>query len=212
MNTTNNILITGGTGRLAAELKKHLEGEYVGIEHWDIAYDIPDKKYDLILHMAAYTDVARAEKEKHKCFRTNAYGTFNLIQKYIDTPFIYISTEYANKPLGVYALTKKIGEEVVATHPNHLILRTSFKPTPWPFPFAYEDQYTQGDYVDVIAKMLSERVKSWDRKTSALEYLGTGRKTILELAQRTRPDVQPNKVEEYNQKLGIELIPHDYKD
>lgn len=202
------ILISGGTGRLASELKKHLGGEYVGIENWDFCYPIKKGTYDLVVHMGAYTDVVKAETEQQKCFNTNVYGTFNMVQTYKDIPFIYISTEYAKNPLGVYALTKQLGEEIVKTHPNHLIIRTSFKPTPWPFPFAYGDQYTQGDYVDVIAKLLSQVILSWDKKSDQV-YLGTGRKTILELAQRTRPDVSENSVTDYRKKVG-HIIPYDY--
>jgi len=206
-----NILISGGTGRLASELKKHLEGDYVGIEHWDFTYanQIPKRKYDLVLHMGAYTDVALAEKQPQKCFLTNAFGTFNMVQAFKDTPFIYISTEYAHEKLGVYAQTKYLGEEIVKSHPRHLILRTSFKPNIFPFPKAYANQYTQGDEVGVIAKLLAERVKSWDFK-NGFEFLGTGRKTIFELAKKSRPDVEPNTVEEHNEHLGMNLIPHDY--
>ena len=202
------ILITGGTGKLATELKKHLEGDYVGIEHWDFIYTVPKESYDLILHMGAYTDVAKAEIEQEKCMLTNTMGTFNMIQTYKDTPFIYISTEWARNPLGVYALSKQLGEEIVKTHPRYLILRTLFKPTPWPFEYAYEDQYTQGDYVDVVAKILADIVKSWDMNTKETRFLGTERKTILELAKRTKPDVKPNKIADY--KFG-HLVPKDYQ-
>lgn len=207
-----NILITGGTGRLSAELKKHLEGEYAGIEHWDFTHpeEIPKGRYDLILHMGAYTDVAKGEKEAEKCFQTNAFGTFNLVRKYMDTPFAYISTEYAKNPVSIYALTKLLGEEIVKYHPHHLIMRTSFKPNPFPFPMAYDDQYTQGDYVDVVAKLIAEKVKAWDKKTSESCYIGTGRKTIFDLAKRTRPDVKPNKVADYIAKVG-NIIPYDYE-
>jgi dTDP-4-dehydrorhamnose reductase len=206
-----NILITGGTGRLAHELKKHLAGHYVGTKDFDFTKEIPKKKYDLILHIGAYTNVKKAEYEdKKKCFMVNVYGTFNLVNTYTDTPFIFISSESAHNPVGVYALSKKLGEEIVKTHPAHLILRTLFKPNPFPFPVAYKDQYTQGDYVDVIAKLLAQRVKSWDRKTCKLEYLGTGRKTILELARRTRPDVKPNSIKDYFRETGIRTPP-EYK-
>ncbi len=210
------ILITGGTGRLAEELKKHLEGEYVGIEHFDFTFwqNIPHKKYDLIVHAGAYTDVALAEKQPQKCFLTNAFGTFNMVHKYMDTPFIYISTEYCHEKLGVYAHTKYLGEEIVKTHPRHLILRTSFKPNIFPFAKAYTNQYTQGDEVGVIAKLLAERVKSW-KFQSGFEFLGTGRKTIFELAQKSRPDVQPMLVEDYVNVTGVPIphdyIPHDYE-
>lgn len=208
----NKILVTGGTGRLAAELKKHLEAEYVGIEHWDFVYDVPKKEYDLVIHMGAYTDVAKAETEKEKCMLTNVLGTFNIVQTYKDTPIIYISTEWAHKPLGVYALSKQLGEEIVKTHPHHLILRTLFKPNPWPFEYAYSDQMTQGDYVDIVAKILADIANSWDRKTSKSGFLGTERKTILSLAQRTKSDVKPNSVDDWNEKLGKKLVPYDYQD
>ncbi|MFA6524257.1 MAG: sugar nucleotide-binding protein [Candidatus Paceibacterota bacterium] len=207
----NRILITGGTGRLATELKKHLEGNYVGSKDFDFTQDIPKEEYDLILHIGAYTDVKKAEfEDQKKCFMVNVYGTFNLVEYYKNTPFIFISTEFAHNPFGVYALTKKLGEEIVKTHPAHLILRTLFKPNPFPFPKAYIDQYTQGDYVDVIAELLAKKVKEWDRKTCKLEYLGTGRKTMFELAKRTRPDVKPNSVNDYIKETGM-FIPTDYE-
>lgn len=209
------ILVTGSTGRLGQyiipELKQYFDVEAVGIEHWDFTYPLPEGKYDLILHMGAYTDVKKAEKEQNKCFQINAFGTFQLIMKYLDTPFVYISTEYAKNPIGVYALTKQLGEEIVKYHPHHLILRTAFKPTPWPFPKAYKDQMTQGDYVDVIAKVIATIVAAWDRKTSRFAFAGTGRKTMYDLAVQTRPDVTPNTVAEYIAETGAP-IPYDYLD
>ena len=211
----SKILVTGATGRLGAyiipELKRHFDVEAVGIEQWDFTYPLPEGRYDLILHMGAYTDVKRAEKEKNKCFQANAFGTYQLVMKYLDTPFVYISTEYAKNPIGVYALTKQLGEEIVKYHPKHLILRTCFKPTPWPFPKAYSDQWTQGDYVDVIAQVITTIVTAWDRETSRFIFAGTGRKTMLALAQRTRPDVIPNTVADYIKETGAP-IPYDYLD
>lgn len=204
------ILITGGTGRLAFELKNHLEGEYAGIEHWDFTYEIPVDDYDLVLHLGAYTDVKKAEKETDKCFNANVFGTYNLSKCYKKTPIVYFSTEYAHNPIGIYAKTKRWAEEIIKDHTApYLIIRSSFKPTPFPYPYAYENQYTQGDYVDVIAELLAKRVKEWDFE-SGFEYLGTGRKTIYELAQRTRPDVLPNRVEDYIVQTGAP-IPFDYE-
>lgn len=207
----DKILITGGTGRLAKELKKHLDGTYVGIEDFDFtkSENIYKGDYELILHMGAYTDVARAEKEPFKCIQVNVLGTLNLLNTYQQTPFIFISSEWAHNPLGVYALSKKIGEEIVKTHPMHLILRTSFKPNPWPFEFAYKDQWTQGDYVDIIAKKLAETVQQWDKTSKDIQYLGTGRKTMFDLAIKTKSDVIPNSVDDYNKIVG-NIVPKDY--
>ena len=208
----NKILITGGAGKLATELKKHLRGDYLSKTDLDFTKPIKSKKkYDLIVHMGAYTNVRKAEfEDKKKCFTANVYGTFNLVQHYKNTPFVYVSTEYARDPVDIYGLTKKLGEEIVKTHPRHLIIRTLFKPNPFPFSRAYVDQYTQGDYVDVIAKLLAKRVKDWNRRTNGLEYLGTGRKTMFELAKRTCPDVKPNSVKEYMKETGVQ-IPTDYE-
>ncbi len=208
----NKILITGGTGKLATELKKHLPGDYLSKKDFDFTKSITlRKKYDLILHVGAYTNVRKAEfEDQKKCFMVNVYGTFNLVEYYKDTPFIFISTEYAHNPIGVYALTKKLGEEIVKTHPRHLILRTLFKPNPFPFPKAYIDQYTQGDYIDVIAKLLVKKIKEWNKKANKLEYLGTGRKTMFELAKRTRPDVKPNSVKDYIKETRVPT-PKDYE-
>lgn len=205
---SQKILMTGATGKLGRELIKYLE---VDGTRFDITKEVPKGNFDLVIHAAAYTDVAMAETNLNKCFLTNVNGTFNMVRAYKDTPFVYISTEYANHPLGVYAITKYLGEEVVRQFcPHHLIIRTLFKPTPWPFPFAYKDQYTQGDYVDVIAPLVAEKIKSWDRERSETSLVGTGRKTIFELAKRTRPDVLPNSVTEQRAKVG-DIIPYDYE-
>lgn len=201
--------VSGGTGRLASELKKLLEADYFGIEHFDFVYGVPKKDYELVIHMGAYTDVVKAETEREKCFDTNVKGTWNMVEAYRDTPFIYISTEYCHKPeLSVYALSKKLGEEIVKTHPNHLILRTSFKPRPWAYEYAYDDQWTIAGYTDEIAEELALMVGLWDRKTSQFTYLGTGRKKMIDLARKTKPDVKPNKVADYKYS---HLIPTDYQ-
>jgi len=204
------ILVTGGTGNLAAELKPHLDAEYVGIEDWDFTYPIKKGEYDLIVHMGAYTDVKKAETERSKCFMTNAYGTWNMVDTYKDTPFIYISTEWAHNPISVYALSKQLGEEAVKTLDNYLILRTLFKPSPFPFTHAYADQWTQGDYTPVIAKILAGIIKEWKRDTQETRFLGTGRKTVYDLAKQTRRDVLPNSVDDYTKAIGMNIVPKDY--
>ena len=54
------------------------------------------------------TRTFEGEHEPDKCFQTNTYGTFNMVHTYMDTPFVYISTEYAFNPIGVYALTNSL--------------------------------------------------------------------------------------------------------
>ncbi len=196
------VLLTGAGGLLGTHLK--IEADRPSHYELDITKPMWFKDYDLIVHCAAYTDVAGAETDKLECFNVNVLGTLNLLLTYPNTPFVYISSEYAKNPVNFYSLTKSMGEQLVTTHPNYLIIRTLFKPTPWPFEKAYIDQFTLGDYVDVIAEKIDKEITAWDRKSKMI-YVGTGRKSMFDLARETRPDVKPNSIQESKVK-----IPSDY--
>jgi len=204
MNSMDKVLLTGGSGLLGKYLKveadrpTHSEMDITKpIVRWDKDYPVGHlPQYDLIVHCAAYTDVQGAESNKGKCFDVNVKGTLNLLEAYPNTPIVYISSEYAHKPKNFYSLTKYFAEELVKQHPNYLIIRTLFKATPWPFEKAFTDQWTQGDYVDVIAPLIDEEIRDWSGKGKRTIYIGTGRKTIYELAKITKPDVIPNSIKD----------------
>lgn len=202
------ILLTGGSGLLGKELQKYIKCYAPSHKEMDITKTKTLKgEYDLIIHCAAYTDVLKAEVEPNKCLETNVTGTLNLIQAFPDTPFVYISTEYAINPINFYSRTKRLGEEIVSFYDNYLIIRTVFKPKPFPWDKAFVDQYTEGDYVDVIAPLIAREIGEWDRITSTVSHVGTGRKTMLELAKRTKPNVQPISVNDIkNVKLPTDYL------
>lgn len=191
----NNILVTGGSGRLGTELKKYLKGQYPSKKKFDITKISNPPLCDLVVHMAAYTNVDKAETEKSECFDTNVFGTYHLLRHFAGKPFVFISTEHVNAP-GVYFQSKLIGELLVKNlSKNYLIIRTLFKPNPWPFEYAFIDQMTQGDYLDVIAPLIAKAIKGWGGKSKTI-YVGTERKSMFELAKRTRPNVKPNSVDD----------------
>ena len=198
------ILLTGASGLLGRHLK--IEAFRPTHEEFDITLIQTGPEADMVVHAAAYTNMEKAETDKWKCFRVNVNGTFSLLGAYPDTPFVYISTEYAKDPVNFYSLTKSLAEQLVMTHPNYLIIRTLFKPYPWPYEYAFIDKHTQGDYVDVIAPLIDEAIENWDRKTNDMIYVGTGRKTYYELAKRTKPRVKPNFIKD----VSIN-IPSDYE-
>jgi dTDP-4-dehydrorhamnose reductase len=199
-----SILVTGGDGRLGQELRKHLKAFYPRKEELDITRPFKVPNCDLVVHMASYTDVDKAETEPLVCFRTNVLGTYRLLEVLGNKQFVFISTEHAQSP-GVYFQSKLMGEMLVKTlAKNHLIIRTLFKPNPWPWEYAFKDQMTQGDYVDVIAPLIAREIKRWNGKSKQV-FVGTGRKTMFELAKRTKPDVKPNSVKDMKLKR-----PHDY--
>ncbi len=214
------ILLTGGSGLLGTHLLpllKSLDGDGTMFDR--ISVDAPTHKeldlnkpyavrdYDLIIHSAAYTDVTLAEKDTINCFNVNVMGTMKLAKAYPSTPFVYISSEYAYKPVNFYSVTKFLGELVVNEMTDKcLIIRTLFKPSPFPWEKAFTDQYTQGDYVNVIASLIVKEIEKWNRKSKMI-YVGTGRKTMYELALKTKYDVVPCSVKDVK---GV-VIPTDYE-
>lgn len=145
--------------------------------------------------MAAYTNVDKAQTEREKCFEVNVIGTYNLLVSYPNKPFVFISTEHVNAE-GVYFQSKLIGEMLVRNlSSQYLIIRTLFKPNPYPWDNAWVDQMTQGDYLDIIAPLVAKEIMNWNGRPKAI-YVGTGRKSMYELAVRTNPNVRPSSVKD----------------
>jgi dTDP-4-dehydrorhamnose reductase len=210
------ILLSGGAGRLGTELKKLLPNIIApNIKEWDITdADLcvaMIKKYqpDVVVHAAAYTDVAGAEKNKELCRRINVGGTRNVARAIIETApathLIYISTDYvfsgdrgnyqendATDPVNFYAKTKLEGEKEAAAVRHHHIIRTSFKPRPFEHARACIDMWTAADYVDIVAKELALAIKHYDKLPDVI-HIATARKSIFDLAEQTNPKVEPIK-------------------
>lgn len=204
-----NILLLGGSGLLGTQIQRLIDCDAPSHEELDIMQTkYPDKKYSLVIHAAAYTNVDRAEAEPEKVFDINLGGTINLLYEYGITPFVYISSEYAHNPVNMYSASKYAGEVAVRSlAERYLIIRTLFKQTPWGHEVAWTDQYTQGDYVDVIARLIVEKIKRWYNQTeSQTIYVGTGRKTMYELARKTRNTVIPVSLKNF---IGVKR-PCDY--
>lgn len=204
-------LLTGGTGLLGKELQKHMKFYAPSHEEMDICHRVPQKFFDMVVHSAAYTDTTKAETDRRTCFTTNVFGTLNLLDAFPDTPFVFISSEYAHNPVNFYSLTKSLAEQLVTTHPNYLIIRTLFKPYPYPYKKAFKNQVTLGGYITDVAPLIVEEIQKWDGE-SKLIYVGDGRgeKTLYELAKETKPDVEPNTTTEWSKITGIKY-PTNYK-
>lgn len=193
------ILLTGGSGQLGKELQKL--GDYTAPSRAQMDVTNPKQVYqtlqelepDLIVHAAAYTNTLGADHDvdqMYSCWQTNVIGTRNLVD-YAQCPIVYISTEAAVHPYSFYILSKLQGELEVARHePGYTVVRTSFREDPFEYARAFTDMWTIGDYTKIIAWLLHDlvRKKPVQRRTV---WLGTGAKTVFQLASRTRPDVKP---------------------
>ncbi|MEM9895852.1 MAG: polysaccharide biosynthesis protein [Bacteroidota bacterium] len=70
---------------------------------------------DLVIHAAALKHVVMAEKNPSECFKTNVEGSENVIASCLAADVkraIFISTDKACKPVGVYGRSKKEAEEL----------------------------------------------------------------------------------------------------
>lgn len=193
------ILLTGGSGQLGRELRKL--GDYVAPTRLEL--DVTDQKQvyqklvelqpDLIVHAAAYTNTLGADHDVDQmitCWQTNVIGTRNLVD-YAECPIIYISTEAAIHPYSFYILSKLQGEMEVSRHRHgYTNIRTSFREDPFEYNRAFTDMWTIGDYTTVIAWMINDLVQHRPVQNRTV-WLGTGAKTVFQLAFRTRPDVKP---------------------
>lgn len=216
--TLMRTLITGGSGRLGVELRDELPT--LGVEvfapprpEMDIACckTISEalERYDpdVVVHAAAYTDVAKAETEREACWASNVVGTRNVVLALAgrDTKLVHVSTDYVfwgdrggyteedvpGPVRNYYALSKLAAEEVARTRSGALVIRTSFRPREWPYPVAFEDVYTSQDYVDVIAPEVALAVRYASSIPYPVLHIATQRKSVYELARRRCPEVLP---------------------
>lgn len=146
------IVVTGSDGMLGCDLTLRLRGRHsvIGVDIDDI--DIVNKdvidyliglKPDFIFHLAAYTNVDKAESERERAHNINVCGTENIVNacKRLNIPLVFISTDYVfdgkketsynvndnPDPINFYGETKKGGEEIITTMlKRYFIVRSSW--------------------------------------------------------------------------------------
>jgi dTDP-4-dehydrorhamnose reductase len=148
-----NIMVTGARGMLGTDacavLAKDHEIAAFDIDDFDITERdavfeaVRDVSPEIILHLAAFTDVEASEDDRETAFRSNALGSMNVAAaaRQADAKLVYVSTDYVfdgaqerpyleidpPRPVNFYGLTKLYGETYVAAiAPKHLIVRTSW--------------------------------------------------------------------------------------
>lgn len=215
----NRILLTGGSGALGTQIQKHLDCVAPSRRELDLTDPaacvrvVQQVQPDLIIHAAAYTDVAGGERERAAAYQTNVVGTEHVVRAAQGVRFVYISTEYVfdgergnyreddiPNPVNYYALTKLLGELAVRQYPNTLIIRTSFKPDgPWPYPAAFTDQWTSADLASERAPQIVQAALIPD--LLGVVHIGGERKTVYALAARSTPTVGKRSIAELDLKL-----------
>jgi dTDP-4-dehydrorhamnose reductase len=211
------IFVTGGSGRMGSALIPLLKGAGWTIEApssssvnilepGTFQQFLEAFKPGVVLHLAAYTDVAKAEQQKDLCWKVNVEGTRNVARaaNQVGARMVHISSDYVfdgelgnyletdtPNPSNYYSLTKVVAEEASRQAREVLIVRTSFKESAWRYPMAFMDQFTSADFVDVIAGELCLLLEHLERVQTQVLNLVTERKSVFELASRRNPNVQP---------------------
>lgn len=145
-------LITGGSGMLAAEMRRAAQAAGHSVSAPDRSQlDIADpdavhaalRSTDVVVNCAAYTDVDGAESDRDRAFAINADAAEVVARAAAEAGarMVHVSTDYVFAgdasepypaaapldPTGVYAESKAAGERAVrAAHPDALIVRTAW--------------------------------------------------------------------------------------
>ena len=144
------ILVTGGTGQVAAELAARAADQVARVGRPEFDFDQPDTiaavfdqvRPTLVVNAAAWTAVDAAEKEAAAALRANRDGPAELARLCagVGIPLIHISTDYVfdglkgapyietdpTCPTGVYGSSKLAGEQAVLGYDRAVVLRTSW--------------------------------------------------------------------------------------
>ena len=175
------ILITGAFGQLGTSLCEVLPNELILAtgrimtmteKYRCMELDITNKKHveklirnykpDIIIHLAAMTDVDGCEKDPEMAFDINVGATENLLKNF-KGKFIYVSTDYVFdgeegpyheddkvNPVSVYGKTKLYGENLVQESDiDWIILRSNII-------FSYNDR-TKASFVNWVVDSLKKK-------------------------------------------------------
>jgi dTDP-4-dehydrorhamnose reductase len=203
----NKILVLGD-GLLGSEIVRQTGWDYISRKKDGIDFEYPFTytsfigKYDQILNCVGYTDTYSNNKELH--WNINYKGVIDLVFwcNNWGKKIIHISTDYLYSNVS----QDKVSEDIVPMHcenwygytkllsdgfiqakaKNYLLVRTSFKPKPFPYPEAIV-QFGNFDYVDVISSLIIQLI---NKNASGVFNVGTKAKSMLELAKQTNPDIQ----------------------
>jgi dTDP-4-dehydrorhamnose reductase len=196
-----------GDGKLATEIVKQTRWNYVSrkkdnVDARDLStYAAHVMKYDTVVNCIAYTGTYDPQRQeawdinyRFVAELADFCEAFHKKLVHISTDFVYAnSKEFASEEdipshaLNWYSYSKLLGDaHVQMRNSDYLLIRTSFKPKPFPHDKAFYDQVGNFDYTDKIAELIIKLIKN---KASGVYNVGTETKDVYELAKQTKPDV-----------------------
>ncbi len=197
-----------GDGLLGTEIKKQTGWDHISRKTHTFDFNQITsvyqflKDYDVILNCIANTDTYSKNKDDHWNVNYKAVSRLTDWCNENHKKFVHISTDfvYANNtntpseeevPVHAenwYSYTKLLADGYIELKGNdYLIIRTSFKPMPFPYDTAFTDIISNCDYVNINASRIIDLI---NQKHSGIFNVGGNEKSIYELAKETHPGVK----------------------
>ena len=220
------ILVTGGAGRFATNIKKYSE---------ELGYSVlaPDRKqmnvinfwdcekyfyanqfdFDYVIHAAGLSSpMRRHEENPTESIQKNIIGTANVALhcERFSKKIIYVSTNYVYpgmvgnydeqselKPFNNYGWSKLGGECAVHHYKDSLILRICMNARPFPHDKAFTDVISSHMFNDEAAKIT---LKLLDEV--GIINIGGEAQSVYDFAVQEKPDVKKSSVDEVDDATG----------
>lgn len=215
------ILLTGASGTLGKEIKKIFPNclspthdELDIRDKFSVSDYIKKEQITEIIHTAAMASIRLCEEKEKEAWQTNVEGTRNLVNALLKEKssgyFIYVSTacvfrgdrqmhseESIPYPVNFYAITKLVGESIVQSVPNHLIIRTNFiGKKKWPHKKAFVDRFGTYLFADDVGHGIKEM---YDSKMQGVLHLAGDRMfSMYEIAKMTTPEIESMTLNDYS--------------
>ena len=205
----NNKILVLGYGKLGEEIVKQTKWHYISRkkDNFDFcnlsSYAGYLKNYDMIINAIGSTDTYSSDRDNHMAVNYKAVADLSDFCEVTKKKLVAISTDYvyANSVENAteedipmpnktwYAISKLMGDEHVQMRmANCLVIRTSFKPFPFPYDRALTCQVGNFGYTHEIAKLIIALIK---KNSNGLYNVGVEKQTIYDLALKSKPDVIP---------------------
>jgi len=222
-----------GDGLLGTEIIKQIGWDFVsrkrdGIDFNKLeSYERYLHYYDTIFNCVAYTKTYDNNKNLH--VQTNFKSVIDLVEYCNQTnkKIVHVSTDYIfsnsvenaseeDVPANCnnwYTYSKLLGDAYVQfMAKDYLLIRCEFKPRPYPYPKA-TIQIGNFDYVDTVASLIISLIKN---NASGVYNVGTGRKSMLELASQTKEvelwDKNPEETMPFDFTMNVDKMKNFLKE
>ncbi len=206
------IVVTGGTGRFGACLKKNKnnykmifpsKSQFNILKYESLKKYLIKKKPKYAIHLAGLTrPMSIHNKNIAKSIDLNIIGTANMVKAcellnikliYLSTNFVYPGTKgnYKEtdslKPINNYAWSKLGGESAVQMYKNSLILRVSMTEKPFVHKKAFADFTTNFIFHEDVVKILLRLINK-----SGIINVGGKKQTVYKFVKKFNPKIKKN--------------------